>query len=71
MSERTFKLTRLIGESPGGIEAAVKTALETSAGKVHGQTWIEVKEIRANVNEGGGVDRWQVEIDVAFAVDDD
>jgi len=70
MSDRTFKLTRLIGESAGGIEAAVKTALSTSAEKVHGQTWIEVKEIRANVNDSGGVDRWQVEIDVAFAVED-
>lgn len=70
MSNRTYKLTRLIGESPDGIEGAVQTALSTSAGKVHGQDWIEVKDIRANVDEQGNVDRWQVEIDVAFAVED-
>ena len=70
MSERTYKLTRLIGESPDGIEAAVRTALSTSAQKVEGQDWIEVKDIRANVGAGGTVERWQVEIDVAFAVED-
>lgn len=70
MSERTYKLTNLIGESPESIEAAVQTALSTSAGKVDGQDWIEIKDIRANVNENGTVDRWQVEVRVAFAVDD-
>jgi flavin-binding protein dodecin len=70
MSDTTYKLTTLIGESPDGIEAAVKTALATSAGKVHGQEWVEVKDIRANVGEGGTIERWQVQIEVAFTVDD-
>lgn len=45
------------------------TALSTSAAKFHGQQWCEVADIRANVNESGGVDRWQVEVKVAFEVD--
>ena len=71
MAGTTFKMTKLIGESPAGIEDAVKTALETSASKVHGQTWCHVTDIRANINESGGVDRWQVALDVAFKVDAD
>lgn len=69
MSGTTFKMTKLVGESPESIEAAVKTALETSAENVHGQTWCHVTDIRANVNEQGGVDRWQVAVEVAFKVD--
>lgn len=69
MSGSTFKMTQLVGESPDGIEAAVKTALATSAGKVRGQTWLHVTDIRANLGEGGTVDRWQVAIDVAFKVE--
>ena len=69
MAERTYKMTTLIGESPNGIEDAVKTALETSAERVRRQTWCEVKDIRANVNESGGVDLWQVQIEVAFEVE--
>jgi len=66
---QTFKMTTLIGESPTSIEDAVKTALATSAGKVHGQTWCQVSDIRANIDEQGGVERWQVQVEVAFAVD--
>lgn len=69
MSGTTFKMTKLVGESPESIEAAVTTALETSAEHVHGQTWCHVTDIRANVNEQGGVDRWQVAVEVAFKVD--
>jgi flavin-binding protein dodecin len=70
MSGNTYKMSTLIGESPESIEAAVLTALSTSAKKVRGQEWCQVTDIRANVNEGGGVDRWQVEVKVAFEVDD-
>ena len=70
MSGTTFKMTQLVGESPDGIEAAIQTALTTSADKVRGQTWLKVTDIRANLGEGGTVDRWQVSIDVAFKVDE-
>lgn len=69
MAGTTFKKSTLIGESPDSMEAAVETALKTSADKVRGQQWCEITDIRANVNESGGVDRWQVEIQVAFEVD--
>jgi hypothetical protein len=65
----TYKMTTLVGESPSSIQDAVETALKTSADKVHGQTWIEVKDIRANVGSGGTIERWQVQIEVAFKVD--
>ncbi len=65
----TFKMTTLVGESPNGIEDAVLTALSTSAENVRGQTWCHVTDIRANINESGGVDRWQVQVEVAFKVD--
>ncbi len=69
MPGTTYEMTTLIGESCDSIEAAVKTALETSATKVHGQQWCQISDIRANVGHGGTVDRWQVEVKVAFEVD--
>ncbi len=70
MSGTTYKLTKLIGESPESIEAAAATALATSAEKVHGQSWCQITDIRANIDENGGIDRWQVQVEVAFRVDD-
>lgn len=70
MATTTYRKTTLIGESTSGIEDAVRTALATSANKVHGQSWCEVKDIRARVGTGGAVEEWQVEVEVAWAVDD-
>ena len=70
MADTAFKVTKLVGESADGIEQAVRVALATSAERVRGQTWCHVKDIRANINESGTVDRWQVEVEVAFKVED-
>lgn len=67
----TFKAVKLWGEAPNSIEDAVKEALKTSADTVRGQTWIDVLDIRANVNEDGTIDRWQVAVEVAFKVEED
>jgi hypothetical protein len=41
-TDRTYKMTKLIGESANGIEDAVRAALTTSGEKVHGQSWAEL-----------------------------
>ena len=69
MANTTFKMATLVGESPDGIEAAVLTALASSAEEVRGQTWMTVRDVRANINDEGSVDRWQVQVEVAFKVD--
>ena len=69
MAQTTYKMTTLIGESDSGIEDAVRAALSTSAAKVRNQRWCQISDIRANVGDGGSVDRWQVQVEVAFEVD--
>ncbi len=70
MSDTTFKLTKLVGESSDSIESAVRVALATSGRAVQHQTWAHITDIRANLGEGGKVDRWQVTVEVAFEVDE-
>ena len=65
----TYKLVKLVGESPSGIEDAVRAALATSAENVRHQSWCQITDLRANINESGGVDAWQVEVEVAFRVE--
>ena len=38
--------------------------------RVHGLTWMQIADIRANVDDQGDVDRWQVTVDISFKVDD-
>ena len=68
MPGTTYKMTTLVGESDAGIEDAVRTALGTSAENVRGQTWCQVNDIRASIDESGSVERWQVQVEVAFEV---
>jgi flavin-binding protein dodecin len=67
--DRTYKITKLVGESPTGIEDAVRVALTTSGEKVHGQSWAEIRDLRARLADGGDVELWQVTVEVAFEVD--
>ena len=69
MSNTTYKLVKLVGESPTGIEDAVRAALATSAENVRHQSWCQVTDIRANIGDGGTVDAWQIEVEVAFRVE--
>jgi flavin-binding protein dodecin len=68
--DTAFKVVRVVGESPKSIEEAAKVALRTSEARVHGLTWMQIADIRANVNDQGDVDRWQVTVDISFKVDD-
>jgi len=68
--DTAFKVVRVVGESAGSIEDAAKVALKTSSERVHGLTWMQIADIRANVDENGDVDRWQVTVDISFKVDD-
>lgn len=68
--DTAFKVVRVVGESAGSIEDAAKVALKTSSDRVHGLTWMQIADIRANVDENGDVDRWQVTVDISFKVDD-
>ncbi len=68
--DKAFKVVRVVGESAGSIEDAAAVALRTSGERVRGLTWMEIASIRANVNEDGGIDRWQVTADIAFQVDE-
>jgi dodecin len=68
-NNNTYKMTKLVGESPESIEDAVRTALATSGEKVHGQSWAQISELRASLGPDSSVEAWQVVVEVAFKVD--
>lgn len=63
-----FKMLKVVGESSIGFEDAVKVALN-SVGQKKGLTWAQISDIRANLNDQGGIDRWQLTVDVAIKTD--
>ncbi len=68
-TERSFKMTRLVGESEKGIEDAARVALKTSGNAVRGHEWAQIVDVRMNLGKKAKVERWQVTVEVAFRVE--
>ena len=69
MTHRVYKYIELTGTSNVGIEDAAEGALTRASQTMRGIDWIEIKDIRARV-ENGKIDHWQVMMKVAFALDE-
>lgn len=64
-----FKMIKVAGESTDSFEGAVRAALETSGDTIRGHSWMQVTDIRANLNPDASIDRWQVEVEIGFRVE--
>lgn len=69
MAGRVYKYIELTGTSGKSVEDAVQGALARAASTMRGIDWVEVKDIRARV-ENDKIDHWQVMLKVAFAFDE-
>ncbi|RAL20482.1 dodecin flavoprotein [Lujinxingia litoralis] len=68
MSDHVYKVIKLVGSSPDGIEAAVDNALARAGDSVRNIRWFEIKETRGHVDQGK-VAHYQVMIEVGFTLD--
>ena len=69
MSERTYRVTEVVGSSAEGVDHAVRTAVARAAETLHGLDWFEVTEIRGRI-EDGRISEYQVGLKVGFRLDE-
>jgi flavin-binding protein dodecin len=69
MTERTYRVTEIVGTSPDGIEPAIKGALRRAVQTLRHVDWFEVTEIRGQVVDGE-VAHFQVGVKVGFRLED-
>lgn len=70
MSNRTYRLTEIVGTSPDSVDQAVKNGLERAAQTVRHIDWFEVTDIRGYVRDGG-VNHFQVTMKIGFRLEDE
>ena len=70
MTERTYRVTEIVGTSPDGVEAAIRSALHRAAQTLRHLDWFEVTEIRGQL-QGSDVAHYQVSMRVGFRLEDD
>ena len=67
MSNHTYKLVEIVGSSPDGIDAAIRSALSKAAESIQNMEWFEVAETRGHIVDGA-VGHFQVTLKIGFRV---
>jgi dodecin len=69
MADRVYRLTEIVGTSPDGVDAAIRTGISRAASTLHGLDWFQVSDIRGQIVDGE-VAHYQVTLKVGFRLDD-
>ena len=65
----TYKMVTVVGTSKESNEAAVRNAVADAASTLRNLDWFEVKEMRGRLGDDGGIEEWQVKVEVGFRLD--
>ena len=69
MSNRTYRVTEIVGTSEDGVDAAISNGITRAAETIRHLDWFEVTEIRGHIRDGA-VDHVQVGMKVGFRLED-
>jgi flavin-binding protein dodecin len=69
MSNRTYRVTEIVGTSDEGVDQAIKNGIARANESLRHLDWFEVTEIRGHIREGQ-VDHVQVGMKVGFRLED-
>jgi flavin-binding protein dodecin len=70
MPSHTYKVTEIVGSSPDGVDAAIRSGIERASESLRHLGWFEVTEIRGHL-EDGVIAHVQVTMKVGFRLDED
>jgi flavin-binding protein dodecin len=70
MSNRTYRLTEIVGTSDEGIDAAISNGIARAAHTLRHLDWFEVTEVRGQIVDGV-IEYVQVGMKVGFRLEDD
>ncbi|MWA00443.1 dodecin family protein [Actinomadura sp. LD22] len=69
MTDRTYRVTEIVGTSPESVETAVRNGIRRASQTLRHLDWFEVKEVRGQI-EDGEVAHYQVTMKVGFRLED-
>jgi len=70
MSNRTYRVSEIVGTSPDGIDAAIRNAVERASKTLRHVDWFEVTQVRGQVKDGT-VEHFQVGLKLGFRLEDE
>ena len=70
MSNRTYRVTEIVGTSDEGVEAAIRNGIARAEQTLRHLDWFEVTEIRGQLADGG-VQHVQVGMKIGLRLEDE
>jgi dodecin len=70
MSNRTYRVTEIVGTSPDGIEQAIHNAVRRASTTLRHIDWFEMTQVRGQIKDGN-VEHFQVGLKVGFRLEDE
>jgi flavin-binding protein dodecin len=69
MTNRTYRVTEIVGTSPDGADQAIRNGIERAAQSLRHIDWFEVTQIRGQARDGE-VEHYQVGLKIGFRLED-
>ena len=70
MTNRTYRVTEIVGTSPDGIDAAIRNGIARASKTLRHVDWFEMTQVRGQVKDGQ-VEHFQVGLKVGFRLEDE
>ena len=69
MTDRTYRVTEIVGTSPESVQQAIRNGIARASETIRNLDWFEATEIRGHIVDGR-VDHFQVTLKVGFRLED-
>jgi dodecin len=69
MTDRTYKVTEIVGTSPDGVDQAIRNGISRASATIRNLDWFEVSEVRGYI-EGDEIAHVQVTMKIGFRLED-
>jgi flavin-binding protein dodecin len=69
MRNHTYRVIEIVGTSPDGVDAAIRSGLARAAQTMRGLDWFQVESVRGDLADGA-VAHFQVTLKVGFRLED-
>jgi flavin-binding protein dodecin len=64
----TYSVTEIVGTSPDGVDAAIRSGIEDASKTLKNLDWAQVTDIRLHLDEGS-VQHFQVSLKLGFKIE--
>lgn len=69
MTDRTYRVSEIVGTSPDSVQQAIRNGVRRASETVRHLEWFEVQQVRGNIVDGE-VEHFQVQMKVGFRLED-